>query len=76
MNKDKLILQTFENNEIISSENFKSLKDIEKHFDNKIDYFALRAIYQKCTTKPNQRLQEYNSQLYKKYHIINIEIEI
>ena len=77
MNKNKLILQTLnDKEEIITSEEFTSLRDIERHLDNKIEYFALRAVMRKCTDKPNSRLQGYNQKVYQKYRILNIEASI
>lgn len=76
MNKNKLTLQTLNDDEIVSTEEFTSLRAIERYLENKIEYFALRAIWKKCNSKTNSRLQGYNQKIYQKYRILNIELTI
>ena len=72
----KLILEiTNTDGNVTKTTYLKGLKSISKDYPQ-IEYHQLRAIYMHHNKIENSKLQSFNSQLYSKYKIYDVPIEI
>ena len=72
----KLILEiTNTDGNVTKTTYLKGLKSISKDYPQ-IEYHQLRAIYMHHNKIENSKLQSFNRQLYSKYKIYDVPIEI
>jgi hypothetical protein len=66
---NKLLLQILENNVIVKSTEFKSLKEIQKQYPE-YTYHSLRSVYLKCNGD-NHKLHKHNQKIYEVIRIVD-----
>ena len=66
---NKLILQILENNMVIKSIEYKSLREIQKAYPEH-SYHSLRSVYLKCNGDEH-KLHKHNQKIYESIRIVD-----
>ena len=68
----KLILEILDNGSVVSSKEYKSLREIHREYPQ-MEYHQLREIYLYCTGQIQRKMHPFNKQLLSQINIRNVK---